>query len=232
MTEDEQADFDRVVRERDEALAQVARREREHAALLETAQKALAHAEAERDDLIAELQKTRDDFSSVWDSRDEVIKERERARQACNAYWHDLSRIGSLCEQSADEYPLKAVERTVREFREARRDFLRVADALGLVSTDDTGRIGQVASVDEVVAVARSIESLRAEVEMLRGVGCREAKAGEPESGPCGVCLRCAEEENARLRAALRGLFKPDGIPYAQWTREMHAAHIALESER
>lgn len=38
-------------------------------------------------------------------------------------------------------------------------------------------------------------------------------------------------EENARLRAALRGMFKPDGIPYAQWTREMHAAHIALESE-
>jgi hypothetical protein len=38
-------------------------------------------------------------------------------------------------------------------------------------------------------------------------------------------------EENARLRAALRGLFKPDSVPYAQWTREMHAAHVALESE-
>jgi hypothetical protein len=37
-------------RERDEALAQVARREREHEALLETAQKALAHVEAERDE--------------------------------------------------------------------------------------------------------------------------------------------------------------------------------------
>lgn len=172
-----------------------------------------------------------DDFDSVWNSRDEVIKERERARQACNAYWHDLMRIAFLCEQTADEYPLKAVERTVREFRESRRDFVRVADAFGLVSTDDTGRIGQVASVDDVVAAARSLEILRAEVEMLRGVGCREAKAGELESGPCGVCLRCAEEENARLRAALRGLFKPDGVPYAQWTREMHAAHIALESE-
>jgi len=67
-----------------------------------------------------------DDFDSVWNSRDEVIKERERARQACNAYWHDLSRIGSLCEQSADKYPLKAVERTVREFRAAiaKRDAL------------------------------------------------------------------------------------------------------------
>ena len=36
-------------RERDEALAQVARRDREHEALLETAHKALAHVEAERD---------------------------------------------------------------------------------------------------------------------------------------------------------------------------------------
>lgn len=41
----------------DEALAQVARREREHEALLETAQKALAHVEAER----AEIEMLRDD---------------------------------------------------------------------------------------------------------------------------------------------------------------------------
>ena len=39
-----------AVRERDEALAQVARREREHEALFETAQKALAHVERERDE--------------------------------------------------------------------------------------------------------------------------------------------------------------------------------------
>jgi uncharacterized coiled-coil DUF342 family protein len=39
---------------------------------------------------------------------------------------------------------------------------------------------------------------LRAEVEVLRGVGCREAKAGEPESGPCGACLKCAEERGAK----------------------------------
>jgi len=40
-------------------------------------------------------------------------------------------------------------------------------------------------------------------------------------------------EENARLRAALRGLFQQaaNAQPFAQWTREMHAAHIALESE-
>jgi len=47
--------LERVERERDEALAQVARREREHEALLETAQKALAHAEAERDEARAAI---------------------------------------------------------------------------------------------------------------------------------------------------------------------------------
>jgi hypothetical protein len=81
----------------------------------------------ERDEARAELKKSSDDFHDVWESRDKVIEERERARQACNAYWHDLSRIGSLCEQSADEYPLKAVERMVREFRAviAERDAMK-----------------------------------------------------------------------------------------------------------
>lgn len=47
------------------------------------------------------------------------------------------------------------------------------------------------------------IRALRAEIEMLRGVGCREAKDGEPESGPCGVCLKCAEERGAKWRDLL-----------------------------
>jgi hypothetical protein len=47
--------LERVGRERDEALAQVARREREHEALLETAQKALAHVERERDEARAAI---------------------------------------------------------------------------------------------------------------------------------------------------------------------------------
>jgi hypothetical protein len=109
----------------------------------------------ERDDALAELAKTSTDFSSVWESRDEVIEERERARRACNTYWHDLTRIALLCAQTDDEYPLKAVERTVREFAQSRRDFVRVADALGLVGTDDAGRIGAIASVEDIVAQAR-----------------------------------------------------------------------------
>lgn len=44
-----------VIRERDAARAEVARREREHEALLETAQGALASTEAERDEARAEV---------------------------------------------------------------------------------------------------------------------------------------------------------------------------------
>jgi|688.fasta_scaffold119612_5 hypothetical protein len=47
MAEDLLAAFDEAREALDEALAEVARREREHEALLETAQKALAHAEVE-----------------------------------------------------------------------------------------------------------------------------------------------------------------------------------------
>lgn len=39
---------------------------------------------------------------------------------------------------------------------------------------------------------------LVAEVEMLRGVGCQDTdKAGEAQSGPCGVCRKCAYQRGA-----------------------------------
>lgn len=60
--------------------------------------------------------------------------------------------------------------------------------------------------------------------------GERALRAWKKEQESLSVEVTKLREENARLRAALRGLFKPDGVPYAQWTREMHAAHIALES--
>lgn len=91
----------------------------------------------ERDEARAELKKTEDDFQSVFDSRDEVIRERERARQACNTYWHDLTRIALLCAQTDDEYPLKAVERTVRERDEARAEVERLRALLDGYSTGD-----------------------------------------------------------------------------------------------
>ena len=53
--------------------------------------------------------------------RDELKAEVERAKDACNAYWHDLMRIASLCEQTLDDpSTLDAVKRVVRERDEAR----------------------------------------------------------------------------------------------------------------
>jgi hypothetical protein len=124
------AAFMRIERQRDEALAQVARREREHEALLETAQKALAHVEAERDALQEELDDTRD--ASAYKFRGTYLEDASGGR-----WW----------SQSHMSYA-------------------------------------------------------RAEIEMLRGVGCREAKEGEPESGPCGVCLKCAEKRGAEWALA------------------------------
>jgi uncharacterized coiled-coil DUF342 family protein len=55
--------------EYDDALtAQLARREREHEALLETAQKALAHVEAERDEARATLAFLRDEYGMDADN--------------------------------------------------------------------------------------------------------------------------------------------------------------------
>ena len=46
-----------------------------------------------------------------------------------------------------------------------------------------------------------TIQSLKAEIEMLRGVGC-----SEDGDGPCGVCLKCAYQRGAeRMRQAAMG---------------------------
>jgi chromosome segregation ATPase len=145
-------------------------RVRAEAALVDAA---LIHAKLieERDEARAELQKTRDDFDDVWKSRDEVIKERERARQACNAYWHDLSRIGSLCEQTADEYPLKAVERTIKQFREVikeRDDARGRARRASQLLIEHVGSDGPM-NVDEVAERAvKRVEELEAELAFIK----------------------------------------------------------------
>lgn len=51
-----------------------------------------------------------------------------------------------------------AAAQLARERDDARADFLAVAEALGCVSTDDTGRIGAVRSVDELVEHAREAQ--------------------------------------------------------------------------
>lgn len=74
-------------------------------------------------------------------------------------------------------------------------------------------------SRDEMRRANYGVELLRAEVEMLRGVGCREVDGGELR-GPCGVCLKCKRYEGARelrlkLVAALRGSNRYD--PQTRW---------------
>lgn len=48
-------------------------------------------------------------------------------------------------------------------------------------------------------------DAARAEVEMLRGVGC-----GEVPDGPCGVCLKCARRERDEARSSLRDIAEGD----------------------
>ena len=80
------------------------------------------------------------------------------------------------------------------------------------------------------------LNALRAEVEMLRGVGCREAKADEPESGPCGVCLKCAEERgaehwrNAHHEACVRLQAHDCGEEFARMGEEMAAMQRRLDA--
>lgn len=208
----------------------------------------------ERDEARAELVKTSADFHDVWESRDKVIEERERARQACNTYWHDLTRIALLCAQTDDEYPLKAVERTVRERDEAlaqvaRREreheaLLETAqkalahveaerDALqeALDDTRDDSAYKFRGTYLEDASGGRwwsqsHMSYARAEIEMLRGVGCREAKEGEPESGPCGVCLKCAEKRGAKWA------LERHGNPFASKTLEQYAEEICCDARR
>jgi hypothetical protein len=108
-----------------------------------------------------------------------VVEERDEARadfaNACDVGRRQEARA-EKAERERDE--LKARLAHV----EAERDFLK-----------------NHYSLEAAAKLRAELASARAEIEMLRGVGCREAKEGEPESGPCGVCLKCAEECGAKL---------------------------------
>ncbi len=70
----------------------------------------------------------------------------------------------------------------------ASRDFIKVADALGLVSTDDTGRIGAVTSVEDVVEHAR-----KATAALARQPELFEAMSMACENPPAGCdCAGCS----------------------------------------
>jgi hypothetical protein len=84
------------------------------------------------------------DVRSLQAALDAMKRERDEARKACGA---DLARCGSICEQRADEYPLKAVERTAQEFRQLRADFDALAARArsleqGLLTIQRSGSVG------------------------------------------------------------------------------------------
>jgi hypothetical protein len=120
--------------------------------------------------------------------------------------YHDCPQCGArkirstvrLCEvcETCEEYESK-----IAELERERDEAVRERDELRLACdgcADSEHKTGRAHYDDCPVGVAvRERDEARAEVEMLRGVGCRETKADEPESGPCGVCLKCAEERGA-----------------------------------
>lgn len=64
-----------------------------------------------------EVKKTTEQWYVLQEALDRTTVERDAAKESCNAYWHDIMQIGSLCEQTADEFPLKAARRMVEEQR-------------------------------------------------------------------------------------------------------------------
>jgi hypothetical protein len=97
------------------------------------------------------------------------------------------------------------------------------AEEIGLQAVTDASETYKVV-VGERDLAEQKVSRLQAEIEMLRGVGCREAKAGEPESGPCGVCLLCAEERGARWA------LERHGNPFASKTLEQYAEEICRDA--
>ena len=112
----QEARAEKAERERDEALAQVARREREHEALLETAQKALAHVEAERDELKAKLDAElpaawREDLASLNECLERAWRERNEARSLAERLRAEWQRDLDGCNAIIDRLKARLGER-------------------------------------------------------------------------------------------------------------------------
>ena len=167
-----------AARERDEALAQVARREREHEALLETAQKALAHVEAERDDLRHRLAGE----SAHIKSLEGLLVEATTKADAYERDWYEAkSEFGTAAAKLRDqvrtlEAALTTETRVALDYQkqrdEARRD---LGEILAVIHRDGghyTGERGISKSVADAHAtwavMVRERDEARAEVEVLR----------------------------------------------------------------
>lgn len=172
---------ERLVKERDELLKRVE-------TLRDLAdQSAYEQGTAHR--RMGEAQRSRDDAAG-------------RARRACQTL---VAEIGADGPADVDSVAERAAA-TIRDLRDQVADLLAAQE-----ESEHSMHLRVRAGYDKTIADCwrAKVAEVEAEVEMLRGVGCREAKAGEPESGPCGTCLKCAEERGARwaLEEAGHGLF-------------------------
>jgi hypothetical protein len=138
----------------------------------------------ERDEAQAEVERLRGDRQTAinealavsdacWRMEQEVLQRRYEEAKAETQRLIELNRshVATLCE----------AQRNQVEALKAERDLLK-----------------NHYSPEAAAKLRAELASAQAEIEVLRGVGCREAKLDEPQSGPCGVCLRCAEERGAR----------------------------------
>ena len=134
---------------------------------------AVVRQQAGRDDAEAEAWRL-----SALGAREEY----DQLRRERDAQWADLERIASLCGRTADEHPLQAVARVVRERDEARAALEETEHQMHLrirAGYDKTIADSWRKKVEEVEdqrnANARKIDKLRAERRQLRArlVECR-----------------------------------------------------------
>ena len=113
---------------------------------------------------------------------DRLADDYNAMRRERDALWADLERIASLCGRTADEHPLQAVARVVRERDEARAALEETEHQMHLrirAGYDKTIADSWRKKVEEVEdqrnANAREIDKLRAERRQLRArlVECR-----------------------------------------------------------
>ncbi len=142
----------------------------------------------------AELRKSADDFHDVWESRDKVIEERERALQDRNRYWFDLSRIGSLCEQTADEHPLKAVERTVQQFR----DVIRERDEARAEAASLKARVRKLEQPGDYLGALKELERHERHHHAYNEVFVRELAKGKSREEAHEIAGKAMYQEGGR----------------------------------
>lgn len=162
-----------VEAERNEARAEVARREREHSALLETAQKALASTEAERDEARTEVERLKAHFILIAqacgnedpDTAHHAVRarvaERDAAVAKAAAYerdWYDAkSEFGTATAKLRER--VRVVE---RERDEARKEAERTQRLLDHATQSNPGTSTLVMLMNEAREARAEASALRA----------------------------------------------------------------------